>query len=84
MSARASHSIAHHGQTGAVRIEMRALLVVAVFAAQVIFRRATYDEWLPMTYFAKSGGFWAFDAGEYVRDEPEPLSDPFVGPDTTV
>src|SRR5439155_3783357 len=29
---------------------------------------ATYDEWLPMTYFAKSGGFWAFDAGEYVRD----------------
>jgi arabinofuranosyltransferase len=45
-----------------------AAIVSAVFGAQLVFRRMAYGEWLPMTYFAKSGGFWAFDAGDYVRD----------------
>ena len=46
-----------------------AVIVTGVFVAQLVFRRLAYDgEWLPNTYFAKSGGFWAFAAWEYVRD----------------
>jgi arabinofuranosyltransferase len=46
-----------------------AVIVTAVFAAQVVFRRIAYDgEWLPNTYFAKAGGFWTIGAWEYIRD----------------
>jgi arabinofuranosyltransferase len=44
-------------------------IVVVVFAGQLVFRWVAYDgEWLPNTYYAKAGGFWAFDAWPYVRD----------------
>jgi hypothetical protein len=47
-----------------------AAIVTAVFAAQLVFRRMAYDgEWLPNTYFAKSGGFWKGDAWEYPRGD---------------
>ncbi len=46
-----------------------AAIVVVVFAGQLVFRWIAYDgEWLPNTYYAKAGGFWAFDAWPYVRD----------------
>src|SRR4029453_7262423 len=46
-----------------------AAIVVVVFAGQLAFRWIAYDgEWLPNTYYAKAGGFWAFDAWPYVRD----------------
>jgi arabinofuranosyltransferase len=46
-----------------------AAIVVVVFASQLAFRWIAYDgEWLPNTYYAKAGGFWAFDAWPYVRD----------------
>jgi hypothetical protein len=46
-----------------------AAIVTGVFGAQLVFRHMAYDgEWLPNTYFAKSGGFWAFAAWDYVRD----------------
>jgi arabinofuranosyltransferase len=44
-------------------------IVMLVLAAQLAFRWIAYDgEWFPNTYYAKAGGFWAFDAGPYVRD----------------
>jgi arabinofuranosyltransferase len=46
-----------------------AAIVVVVFAGHLAFRWLAYDgEWLPNTYYAKAGGFWAFDAWPYVRD----------------
>jgi hypothetical protein len=55
-----------------------AAIVVAAFAAQLLFRWIAYDgEWLPNTYYAKAGGFWKVDAWRYVRDG---IVTPFFGP----
>ncbi len=43
-------------------------IVLAVGAAHLVFRRLTYGEWVPNTYFAKVGGFWAVDAWQYIWD----------------
>lgn len=46
-----------------------AAAVGAIFGCQLIFRYLAYDgEFLPNTYFAKSGGFWGAGVWEYVRD----------------
>lgn len=45
------------------------LIVGLVFFGHVAFRYAAYDhEWLPNTYYAKAGGFFAMSAWQYVRD----------------
>jgi hypothetical protein len=60
------------------RLLLDAAIVVAVFGAQLLFRTMAYDgEWLPNTYYAKSGGFWKVDAWRYVRDG---IFAPFFGP----
>jgi len=60
------------------RLLVDAAIVVAVFGAQLLFRMIAYDgEWLPNTYYAKSGGFWKIDAWSYVR---EGIFTPFFGP----
>jgi hypothetical protein len=44
-----------------------AAIVAAVFLAHLAFRRMAYDgEWLPNTYYAKAGGFWASGAAHYI------------------
>lgn len=53
----------------ACRLALDAALVTGVFLLQVAFRRLAYDgEWLPNTYYAKAGGFWAISAWRYVAD----------------
>jgi len=72
------------GYDGAIlrRPEVRRLLldgviVTAAFAAQLAFRMSLYDgEWLPNTYYAKSGGFWKIGAWSYIRPG---IIDPFFG-----
>jgi hypothetical protein len=60
------------------RLRLDAAIVVAAFAAQLLFRILAYDgEWLPNTYYAKAGGFWKVDAWPYVRDG---IFAPFFGP----
>jgi arabinofuranosyltransferase len=51
------------------RLALDAAIVVGVFLAQLALRRLLYDdEWLPNTYYAKSGGFWKIAAGHYIRE----------------
>jgi arabinofuranosyltransferase len=58
---RSFHSIRSH-------LFLDGAIVTGVFAAHLVFRYVAYDgEWVPNTYFAKSGGFWAVDAGAYIR-----------------
>jgi hypothetical protein len=46
-----------------------AVIVTVVFVFQLLYRHAMYDgEWLPNTYHAKAGGFWAASAGQYIND----------------
>ena len=53
----------------ASRLALDAALVTGVFLVHVAFRRLAYDgEWLPNTYHAKAGGFWAIGAWQYVAD----------------
>ena len=59
------------------RLLLDGTIVTAVFAAQLAFRMAVYEgEWLPNTYYAKSGGFWKIDAWSYVRPG---IIEPFLG-----
>ncbi len=54
-----------------------AVIVVAAVAGQLIFRLIAYDgQWVPNTYLAKSGGFWAVDGWTYVM---KGISGPFLG-----
>jgi len=42
-------------------------VVVLVYAIHLVFRILYYDgEWLPNTYYAKQGGFWAVTAWPYI------------------
>lgn len=52
-----------------LRIELiNALIVGAFFLGHLLFRVLTYEgEWLPNTYYAKTGGFWKGSAGTYVN-----------------
>lgn len=62
---------------GLRRLLLDGSIVTGVFAAQLAFRMAVYDgEWLPNTYYAKSGGFWKIDAWNYIRPG---IIDPFLG-----
>jgi hypothetical protein len=56
-----------------------AFLVAGAFAAHLVFRLIAYDgEWLPNTYYAKSGGFWKVAAASYIgRGILKPFFDPF-------
>jgi len=59
------------------RLLLDGMIVTGVFAAQLAFRMAVYEgEWLPNTYYAKSGGFWKIDAWSYVRPG---IIEPFLG-----
>jgi len=50
------------------RLLLDGAIVTAVFGAQLAFRFALYDgEWLPNTYYAKSGGFWKIDSWSYIE-----------------
>jgi len=45
------------------------VIVTAVLVGHLVFRLLAYDgEWLPNTYFAKSGGFWRVDAWRYINE----------------
>jgi arabinofuranosyltransferase len=59
------------------RLLLDGAIVSGVFAAQLAFRIVVYDgEWLPNTYYAKSGGFWKIGAWSYIRPG---IIDPFLG-----
>jgi len=59
------------------RLLLDGSIVIGIFAAQLMFRMMVYEgEWLPNTYYAKSGGFWKIDAWSYVRAG---IIDPFLG-----
>lgn len=46
-----------------------AAVVFGAVLAHLVFRVIAYDgEWLPNTYYAKVGGFWALSAASYVRE----------------
>jgi hypothetical protein len=48
-------------------LAVSALVVVCAFLGQMLFRVVAYDgEWLPNTYYAKQGGFWAVSAWRYI------------------
>ena len=66
------------GSAAARTLAVDAAIVVAVFGAHLAFRLAAYDgEWLPNTYYAKSGGFWKIEAWRYVSGG---LVTPLLGP----
>jgi len=56
---------------------VNSLVVVTIFALHVLFRYMVYDgEWLPNTYYAKAGGFWAISAYTYIS---KGIISPFFG-----